>query len=370
MLDEPTSGLDPLMEQAFRHCVHEAKGRGQTVFLSSHILSEVEALCDRVGILRDGRAGGDGDAGRDAPPLGPHRRGHLRRAGPRPLRRSRGQLGPRRGPARALPGAGPVAPLLKVLAGGGRERTAEPRAVARGAVPRPLRRGRTGDGRGSHDGRPVERGLEGAIRAAVRRRGTVVAALTARKAVRSGALWGYVFGIFVVSSAWSYTHDLQDPGRTGPTGRGVRVEPCHQRAVRTGPTAPDGGRLHRVQDLHDAEHPRCRLGAVGQHQAPPRRGGRRPLGGGAHRADDPPGWRRPGAHRIGRRGGHPVGRHRTGDGGRRPVGTGRHRRGSGPVLCAGARVQCGDVPGRRRPHQPAGDEPAPGGLHCRRRARA
>jgi ABC-2 type transport system ATP-binding protein len=55
ILDEPTSGLDPLMEVAFRHTVHEGKERGQTVFLSSHILSEVEALCDRVGILRDGR---------------------------------------------------------------------------------------------------------------------------------------------------------------------------------------------------------------------------------------------------------------------------------------------------------------------------
>ncbi len=55
LLDEPTSGLDPLMEQAFRHCVHEAKQRGQAVFLSSHILSEVEALCDRVAILRAGR---------------------------------------------------------------------------------------------------------------------------------------------------------------------------------------------------------------------------------------------------------------------------------------------------------------------------
>jgi ABC-2 type transport system ATP-binding protein len=55
LLDEPTSGLDPLMEVAFRDCVNEAKERGQTVFLSSHILSEVEALCDRVGILRDGK---------------------------------------------------------------------------------------------------------------------------------------------------------------------------------------------------------------------------------------------------------------------------------------------------------------------------
>jgi ABC-2 type transport system ATP-binding protein len=55
VLDEPTSGLDPLMEMAFRQTVLEAKERGQTVFLSSHILSEVEALCDRVGILRRGR---------------------------------------------------------------------------------------------------------------------------------------------------------------------------------------------------------------------------------------------------------------------------------------------------------------------------
>jgi ABC-2 type transport system ATP-binding protein len=55
LLDEPTSGLDPLMEVTFRECVEEAKERGQTVFLSSHILSEVEALCDRVGILREGK---------------------------------------------------------------------------------------------------------------------------------------------------------------------------------------------------------------------------------------------------------------------------------------------------------------------------
>ena len=55
ILDEPTAGLDPLMEVAFRESIREAKQRGQAVFLSSHILSEVEALCDRVGILREGR---------------------------------------------------------------------------------------------------------------------------------------------------------------------------------------------------------------------------------------------------------------------------------------------------------------------------
>ena len=55
VMDEPTSGLDPLMERAFQACVEEARDRGQSVFLSSHILSEVEAICDRVAILRAGR---------------------------------------------------------------------------------------------------------------------------------------------------------------------------------------------------------------------------------------------------------------------------------------------------------------------------
>ena len=56
LLDEPTSGLDPLMEATFRGCVEEERNSGRTVLLSSHILSEVEALCDRVTIIRDGRA--------------------------------------------------------------------------------------------------------------------------------------------------------------------------------------------------------------------------------------------------------------------------------------------------------------------------
>ncbi|WP_313164773.1 ABC transporter ATP-binding protein [Sedimentibacter sp.] len=54
ILDEPTSGLDPLMEQIFQECIFELKKQGKTVFLSSHILAEVEALCDRVGIIRQG----------------------------------------------------------------------------------------------------------------------------------------------------------------------------------------------------------------------------------------------------------------------------------------------------------------------------
>jgi len=55
VLDEPTAGLDPLMEQAFRRSVLEAKDNGQAIFLSSHVLSEAEALCDRIAILRAGR---------------------------------------------------------------------------------------------------------------------------------------------------------------------------------------------------------------------------------------------------------------------------------------------------------------------------
>jgi ABC-2 type transport system ATP-binding protein len=55
ILDEPTSGLDPLMELVFRDCVVEAKARGASIFLSSHILSEVEQLCDRISIIRQGK---------------------------------------------------------------------------------------------------------------------------------------------------------------------------------------------------------------------------------------------------------------------------------------------------------------------------
>jgi ABC-2 type transport system ATP-binding protein len=55
LLDEPTSGLDPLMEGVFRACIAEERHKGRTVLLSSHLLDEVEALCDRVTIIRDGR---------------------------------------------------------------------------------------------------------------------------------------------------------------------------------------------------------------------------------------------------------------------------------------------------------------------------
>lgn len=55
ILDEPTSGLDPLMEMVFRDCVRRVADQGKTVLLSSHILAEVEQLCDRLSIIRQGR---------------------------------------------------------------------------------------------------------------------------------------------------------------------------------------------------------------------------------------------------------------------------------------------------------------------------
>jgi ABC-2 type transport system ATP-binding protein len=58
ILDEPTSGLDPLMEQVFQDEIRRLKKQGKTILLSSHILSEVEALCDRVTIIREGKNAG------------------------------------------------------------------------------------------------------------------------------------------------------------------------------------------------------------------------------------------------------------------------------------------------------------------------
>ena len=119
LLDEPTSGLDPLMEQAFRHCIHEARDRGQTVFLSSHIMSEVEALCDRVAILREGKLIEMGTLAEMRHLSALDRGGDLRRAGSRSVCRTRGEFGGGRRAGRSLPRARSVEPLLHVLAGAG-----------------------------------------------------------------------------------------------------------------------------------------------------------------------------------------------------------------------------------------------------------
>jgi ABC-2 type transport system ATP-binding protein len=54
ILDEPTEGLDPLVQRALHELLFELRGRGRTVFMSSHVLSEVERLCDRIGVIREG----------------------------------------------------------------------------------------------------------------------------------------------------------------------------------------------------------------------------------------------------------------------------------------------------------------------------
>jgi ABC-2 type transport system ATP-binding protein len=63
ILDEPTAGLDPLMEAEFRACIEEDRHDGRTVLLASHILAEVEALCDRISIIREGRTVESGTLG-------------------------------------------------------------------------------------------------------------------------------------------------------------------------------------------------------------------------------------------------------------------------------------------------------------------
>ena len=141
ILDEPTSGLDPLMEAVFQTCIQELRDDGRTVLLSSHILAEVEALCDRVSIIRAGRTVESGTleslrqltrtavtAETDRPPAGA--RGRRRRARPPGARPPRAVRRRHRAPGRgdplaqrrgaALPGQQP--------------------AHARGAVPAPLRR--------------------------------------------------------------------------------------------------------------------------------------------------------------------------------------------------------------------------------------
>ncbi len=116
VLDEPTSGLDPLMEVAFRESVLEAKQRAQAVFLSSHIMSEVEALCDRVGILRRGRLVDEGTLA-DLRHLSTHTV-EVTFAGPPPALPSLDGITVERAGANALrfEVSGAVAPLLAVLA--------------------------------------------------------------------------------------------------------------------------------------------------------------------------------------------------------------------------------------------------------------
>ena len=141
MLDEPTSGLDPLVQQTFYDVIREAKAEGRTIFMSSHILSEVEKTCDRVAIIRDGRLVRVDrvEALRDMA----HHQVELRFAGAVPVGEfealpgvsRRRRRGPRPPHARLGPDH-PGRPRRRALRAG---RLREPRAVARGDVPRRVR---------------------------------------------------------------------------------------------------------------------------------------------------------------------------------------------------------------------------------------
>ena len=119
ILDEPTSGLDPLMEEAFRETVGEARSAGAAVFLSSHILSEVEAVCDRIGILRDGRLVEQGTLA-ELRHLAQHVVDVTFPAEPPPLPALEGVTATRTGTNSVRYGVpGPVGPLLDALSGTG-----------------------------------------------------------------------------------------------------------------------------------------------------------------------------------------------------------------------------------------------------------
>ena len=79
ILDEPTAGLDPLMEAEFRLCIEEDRQNGRTVLLASHILAEVEALCDRISIVRAGRIVESGTLTESAPSHADHDLGRGRK---------------------------------------------------------------------------------------------------------------------------------------------------------------------------------------------------------------------------------------------------------------------------------------------------
>ena len=141
ILDEPTSGLDPLVQQTFYEVIREAKAEGRTIFLSSHILSEVEKTCDRVAIIRDGRLVKVDrvEALRDLA----HHQVELRFAGEVPGGRVRGPAGRQRGDDRRPHPADARLGLDHAGRPRGRPlraaRLRQPRAVARGDVPRRVR---------------------------------------------------------------------------------------------------------------------------------------------------------------------------------------------------------------------------------------
>ena len=259
------------MEMAFRDCVNEAKERGQTVFLSSHILSEVEALCDRVGILRAGRLVDEGTLERAAPPQRADGRGHVRRPGaraPGAARRARARARARTRCASRSPGG--VGPLIAALAGTSRRDAHEPRAVARGDLPAPLRRLRRPCRRLAQPRRPRRRRRRPpAVRSRARRAGVPRRPDPhdrVRLPVRRARL----------HPAGRLPPRLPDARPTGSRSRTAsattrRVRLFYGVAVRPA----DGRRLHRLAGRRDAGDLRRRVRAAGRGARAAGRGGRR-----------------------------------------------------------------------------------------------
>jgi len=141
ILDEPTQGLDPIVQQEFHAMLAEARDEGRTIFLSSHVMPEVERLCDRVGIIREGRLVTIEDIGppregvpdaRD-PPRAARGRARVHRHRRRRPRRVRGRD---RSPADDRRDGSTDQDARAVR----RRRRREPRAEPRGHLPRALRR--------------------------------------------------------------------------------------------------------------------------------------------------------------------------------------------------------------------------------------
>ena len=247
ILDEPTSGLDPLMERAFRVAVGEARDAGQTVFVSSHQLGEVEAICDRVGILRAGQlvevAGLDQLRRLRRVEIDVRFTGDHSRAGRRPARcrawREARQVGDRHLVLQLTGGAG----LGPVAAAAGRRRPGRvgcPGAVAGGDLPGVLRgplMSPAASSTLSSPGRGRWRGFDAALVLACVAAGAAGCGDRARSSRRACRRWWCGS-----TAAWPPT--ASTPGAM----RALADEPGHPDHVRATGRPGRPGRLHRVAD--------------------------------------------------------------------------------------------------------------------------
>ena len=302
IFDEPTSGLDPLKKVVFRECLAEAKERGQTVLLSSHLLSEVEAAADRVGLLRRGRLVEVGTFAELRHLSSADRRRQLR--------------GARRRTSPALPGVEAVdvtdATSAATCRGRSRRCSRPSSARTRSTSRATSRRWRTSSSRAM---------------ATMTDAFGVVFGLAWRRVARGAVIWGAIFALTVVSSVFAYESTYGTRGRTRRAPARAGRERRDAGAVRRGARDRHGARIPRLAHARLPAADRGHVGAARRHAPAARRGGPRPLG-------DPPG----GAD-------HP----RAGDRPRRSPPSARPRR----ALRADGRLAAGAMPRRARCPWPA-----------------